>query len=128
EEEDDDGDFLYDVVLATEDEDGDYDLDYLVTNMILHGAIAAIQNLRDQVREQADAEELLENLQRFTAAELEELPTLSQGQAENLKYEDGPIRVWIQRGQKGVDYSPELEVSIEVFRGGRWEVAETYEG
>ena len=48
---------------------------------------------------------------------LEELPTLAQGQADDLKIDTGKIRVWLSR----VDGS----VSIEAYdeKTGKWELA-----
>ena len=48
----------------------------------------------------------------FNKKELEKLPTLCQGQADDLKIDNGKIRVWISR----VDNS----ISVEQLIEGSW--------
>lgn len=48
----------------------------------------------------------------WSVDELEKLPTLCVGQADNLKVDTGTIRVWLSR----VDNS----ISIEQLVNGRW--------
>jgi len=50
----------------------------------------------------------------FNKEELEKLPTISQGQADDLKIETDTLRVWLSR----VDGS----VSVEQLVNGRWEL------
>lgn len=83
----------------------------------------------EEEEEEDELEEALEELPRFTADELLALPVLSSSHFEDLHYEvPGLIRVWIVRGEKGVDYEPDQEISVEVFDGDSWSVHETYEG
>jgi len=50
----------------------------------------------------------------YEASDIEHLPTLCQGQADDLKIDTGKLRVWLSR----VDGS----VSIEKRVNGRWEM------
>ena len=52
----------------------------------------------------------------YTPAELEDLPTIHQGQCCDCKIDDGNgLRVWLCRVAGGV--------TVERLRGGRWETA-----
>ena len=48
----------------------------------------------------------------YTAAELEDLPTLCVGQCCSLKVDTGNMRVWLCRVARGV--------TIERYRDNRW--------
>ena len=65
---------------------------------------------------------------RYTAADLKDLPTLAQGQADNLKLDDGETRVWLCRCgvADGMPYNN--QITIERLVDGRWITVETYEG
>jgi hypothetical protein len=77
----------------------------------------------------------------WAAAELYDMPTLHQGQTDNLKVDDGEMRVWLSR-MTGEDYGIDPNdpnekrnvhdfdhmVTIEMLRGGRWETVESYPG
>jgi hypothetical protein len=65
---------------------------------------------------------------RYTAAELRDLPTLSQGQADDLKVQDGKIRVWLSRMtvEDGMPYDD--QITIEQLVNGRWITIEEYPG
>ena len=62
----------------------------------------------------------------YTLKELESLPTLSVGQAEDLKIEDGKTRVWLSRCgvEDGEPYNN--KVTEEQYLNGRWVTARTY--
>lgn len=63
----------------------------------------------------------------YTLSELEALPTLAQGQADDLKMDDGNgTRVWLSRVgvDDGMPY--DHQVTIERCVDGRWITAETY--
>lgn len=57
---------------------------------------------------------------RFTLDQLEGMPTLSVGQADNLKYDDGEYRIWLSRcgAADGMPY--DNQVTIERLDSGRW--------
>lgn len=72
-----------------------------------------------------------EDTVRYTTAELEALPTLSVGQADNLKVETHthrPRRVWLSRCgvADGMDY--ENQITVEECHAGRWLTVDTYPG
>lgn len=62
----------------------------------------------------------------WTLDELEALPTLCVGQADDLKYDDGIYRVWLCRC--GVDDGMPFDhqVTVEKQNGGRWTTFDTY--
>jgi hypothetical protein len=66
-------------------------------------------------------------MKNYTLKELEELETISQGQADDLKIEDGNIRVWLSRMtiEDGMPYNN--QVSIEKLQNGAWKVIDEYE-
>jgi hypothetical protein len=66
--------------------------------------------------------------QRFTAARLRAMPTLEQGQFDNLKVSTGSTRVWLSRMtvEDGAPYGN--QVTVEKLRGGRWVIADQYPG
>ena len=57
----------------------------------------------------------------YTAKELEAKPTLSQGQADDLKIDEGDKRVWLSRVNEG-------EISVERRVDGKWGEPEVYPG
>ena len=66
-------------------------------------------------------------MKNYTLKELEELETISQGQADDLKIEDGNIRVWLSRMtiEDGMPYNN--QVSIEKLQNGAWKIIDEYE-
>lgn len=64
----------------------------------------------------------------FTADELRDMPTLSVGQADNLKVDTGSTRVWLCRlgFVDGMPYDD--QITIEHLVDGRWVEVETYAG
>lgn len=58
---------------------------------------------------------------KYTAKELDAMPTLATGQAEDLKIDNDNTRVWLSRVEPGM-------VSIEMYDGERWTVTEEYPG
>ena len=64
----------------------------------------------------------------ITAAELDRLPTLSQGQVADLKFDDGTYRYWLHR--TGLDDGEPWEntVSVEKLEDGRWVDIDSYDG
>lgn len=64
---------------------------------------------------------------RYSLSELESLPTLSTGQADDLKVDTGKARVWLSRCgvEDGEPYAN--KVTVEKLRDGRWVTVEEYE-
>ena len=62
----------------------------------------------------------------YTLKELKRLPTLSVGQAEDLKIETANIRVWLSRCkvEDGEPYNN--KVTEEQYLNGRWVTARAY--
>ena len=63
----------------------------------------------------------------YTLNELESLPTLSVGQADNLKVDTGTVRVWLSRCtvEDGEPYNN--KVTIERLIDGYWFAWHTYQ-
>lgn len=64
----------------------------------------------------------------YTLKELEGLKTISQGQMDDLKIEDGNIRVWLSRMtiEDGMPYNNQVTVE-ELNENGSWHTIEEYE-
>lgn len=62
----------------------------------------------------------------YTLKELEKLPTLSVGQAEDLKIETATIRVWLSRCKKEDGEPYNNKVTEEQYLNGRWVTARAY--
>lgn len=67
-------------------------------------------------------------MNRYTADELRDLPTLAQGQADDLKVHDGHIKVWLSRMtvEDGMPYND--QITVEHLIGGRWITVDEYAG
>lgn len=65
---------------------------------------------------------------RYTAAELRDLPTLTVGQADDLKIDNGTERIWLSRAgvEDGAPY--DNQIFVETFDGERWNVVDEYPG
>jgi hypothetical protein len=65
---------------------------------------------------------------RYTAEELADRPTLAQGQADDLKLDDGETRVWLCRCgiEDGMPYNN--AITVERLEDGRWIQVEQYPG
>lgn len=63
---------------------------------------------------------------RYSLEELEALPTLCVGQADDLKIEDSQMRVWLSRChvEDGEPYNNKVTVTRRV--NGKWVEIETY--
>lgn len=66
---------------------------------------------------------------RYTADELEEMPTLSVGQADDLKVDTGTERVWLSRCtvKDGEPYDRKVTVETRKADGSGW-TERTYQG
>lgn len=64
----------------------------------------------------------------YTLKELEGLKTMMQGQADDLKIEDGNTRVWLSRMtiEDGMPYNNQVTVE-ELNKNGSWNTIEEYE-
>lgn len=67
-------------------------------------------------------------MNRYTADELRDLPTLTAGQADSLKVDNGHIRVWLSRMtvEDGMPYND--QVTVEHLVDGRWITIDEYPG
>lgn len=67
-------------------------------------------------------------MKRYTATQLRKMPTISQGQFDNLKSDDGKIRVWLSRCgiADGAEYDD--QVTVEKLRAGIWTQIDQYPG
>lgn len=71
-------------------------------------------------------------VKRYTASELEDLPVLCTGQADDLHVEgedaEGPYRIWLSRCgvEDGEPY--DNKITVERYDGRRWYDHETYPG
>ena len=64
----------------------------------------------------------------YTAGELEDMPTLSSGQFDNLKVDTGELRVWLCRCGVADGLPYDNMVTVERLRDGRWVKVSEYEG
>lgn len=64
----------------------------------------------------------------YTAEELEAMPTLSVGQADDLKIDTGDTRVWLSRCDVASGEPYPNKVSVEHLVDGRWVVVYEYPG
>ena len=64
----------------------------------------------------------------FTAEELEKMPTLAVGQADNLKVDDGKQRVWLSRCTIADGEPFNNKVTVEKLSNGKWLETAVYEG
>lgn len=63
-------------------------------------------------------------MRTYTVEELEALPTLCVGQADNLKVDDGKERVWLARC--GAEDGQVYQINHETLINGRWVVTSEY--
>jgi hypothetical protein len=66
-------------------------------------------------------------MERYSLSEIERIPTIHQGQYDNLKVDTGRVRVWLSRltVEDGQPYNN--QVTVERLTDGRWETVEEYE-
>jgi hypothetical protein len=67
-------------------------------------------------------------MRRYTADELRDLPTLSVGQADDLKVDTGTRRVWLGRCGVADGAIYDNQVTVERLEDGKWILSECYEG
>jgi hypothetical protein len=65
---------------------------------------------------------------RYSTEELEDMPTISQGQFDNLKVQTDDTRVWVSRMtvEDGMPYNN--QVTVEKLEEGNWVVGDEYSG
>lgn len=66
------------------------------------------------------------NIYNLTLEQLDEMPTLHQGQFDNLKFEDNRTRVWLSRMSIDDGMPANHIVTIEHLVGGYWEQVHSY--
>lgn len=66
-------------------------------------------------------------MRKFSLAQLEMLPTLSQGQADDLKVDLGHTRVWLSRITVGDGAQYDNEVTVEQYVLNDWTTVGTYQ-
>jgi len=64
---------------------------------------------------------------KYTLKELESLPTLSVGQADDLKIENDDTRVWLSRMTTADGMEYDNMVTIELLIDGRWITVKEYQ-
>lgn len=64
----------------------------------------------------------------YPARHLKTLPTISVGQADDLKIDAGDVRVWLSRCTEADGEPYNDKVTIERFVNGRWICVATYQG
>lgn len=71
----------------------------------------------------------LQNAMNYTARELDALPRLAQGQAADLKVDDGDgVRVWLHRTGLADGEPYEHTITVETLTDGRWTDHASYDG
>lgn len=74
-----------------------------------------------------ETENKIELNKMFRLDELNKMPTISSGQADDLKYETKDLRIWLSRLTiaDGMEYNN--QVSIDMNRNGTWHTLALYE-
>lgn len=65
---------------------------------------------------------------QLTADDIRDLPTLSVGQADDLKVDDGTTRVWLSRCGVADGMPYDDAITIEKLIDGRWVQTDQYAG
>jgi hypothetical protein len=64
---------------------------------------------------------------RFTLAQIEAMPTISQGHFDNIKFDDGKTRVCLSRMTVADGMPYNNQVTIEQLKDGNWITTDEYE-
>ena len=77
--------------------------------------------------ERMETENKIELNKMFSLKELNKMPTIDSGQADDLKYETKDLRVWLSRMTiaDGMEYNN--QVSIDAIVNGKWHTLALYE-
>jgi hypothetical protein len=67
-------------------------------------------------------------MMRYTAEELEQMPTLPSGFTDDLKVETDMMRVWLARTTVEDGAPHNNRITMEKLRGGEWVTIEEYQG
>ena len=70
-----------------------------------------------------------ENIPKYSLDELENMETLAQSHTDNLKFNDGNIKIWLSRMTIADGAPCNNEVTVEKFNSktGTWDTIEVYE-
>jgi hypothetical protein len=71
----------------------------------------------------------MKKYERFTLEELENMETISQGHMEDLKFDNGSIKIWLSRMTKedGMPYDNQVTVEFYNPKNYKWETIDEYE-
>lgn len=64
---------------------------------------------------------------RYRLSELEAMPTILQGQAENLKIKEPNFQVWLSRMTRKDGEPFDNKVTVEEYKGKGWKVIDVYQ-
>ena len=67
-------------------------------------------------------------LNRYSARELEAMPTLATGQADDLKVQTEEYQVWLSRTGKADGEPYDNKITVERLVDGKWITVRTYQG
>lgn len=67
------------------------------------------------------------NIKEFTLEQLQTMPTIAVGQTDDLKFDNGVVRVWLSRMsvEDGAPY--DNQVTIERNVGGKWKIIKQFQ-
>jgi hypothetical protein len=68
------------------------------------------------------------NNNRYTAEQLEDMPTIHSGHYDNLKIETENTRVWLSRMTVADGMPYDNQITVEMLINGKWTTMEEYEG
>lgn len=69
----------------------------------------------------------MNNPYNYTLAYLESFPTIRSAHFDNLKIDDGAVRVWLSRCGVADGLKYDNGVTIEVLQDGAWKKVQEYE-
>lgn len=59
----------------------------------------------------------------YTLQELKAMPTITQAQDSDLKYQTNDIRIWLSRLTEEDGINADDIIEVEVYINGRWQIA-----
>lgn len=68
----------------------------------------------------------IEKPRQYTLAELEAMPTISQGHTDDLKNDTGEFRIWLSRMTVADGMPYDNQVTVEKLINGVWTTIEEY--
>lgn len=68
-------------------------------------------------------------MKHLSLAEIETMPTIRQGHADDLKLELGNTRIWVSRmtREDGMPYDNQITIEEYEQRSGAWKAVERYQ-